>query len=201
MKVYKIPPVGFAANTYAVTEDGKNCILVDCAQERVLEECKKLGLIPSVVLLTHGHYDHIGGCGALQKAGAKIACGEEEIPLIFSDANRAVFHGIEIPAFTVDITLKEGKYDFCGLRVKAIRTAGHTRGGMCYIIGDCLFSGDTLFYESIGRSDLPTGDYPALVASVKKLYSLEGDYTVYCGHGQQTSLSHERVFNPFVKVN
>lgn len=200
MKVYKILPDGFAANTYAVTENGKDCILIDCAQPRAFDECQKLALTVRAVLLTHGHYDHIGGCGRAYAAGVPVYCGENEDKLIFSDGNRAIFHGIEIPYFKIEKTLKDGeKLNLCGLDVAVISTPGHTSGGVCYVVGNDLFSGDTLFAGSVGRSDFATGDYRQLISSVRKLYALDGDYTVYCGHGEDTRLSFERAYNPFVR--
>ncbi len=199
MQIHKIYPMGFASNTYAVTAEGKNCILIDCAQERVYDKCKSLGLEPKFVLLTHGHYDHIGGCGALFEAGAKIYCGAGEEKLIFSDANRAVFHGIEIPYFEIYKTLKDGEnIRLCGIDITVIATPGHTAGGVSYLIGDCLFTGDTLFFESVGRTDLATGSSRDLVNSVKKLYAIDGDKKVYCGHGDDTTLNHERACNPYI---
>lgn len=199
MKVEKIYPFGFASNSYAVTADGKSCVLIDCAQERVLEKCAKLQLTPEYVLLTHCHYDHIGGCGALYNAGAKIICGVDEKDLIFSDDNRAIFHGITIPEFEIYKTVRDGEeLNLCGINFKVIATPGHTRGGVCYLAGDNLFTGDTLFFESVGRTDFATGSSSQLVASVNKLYALEGDYKVYCGHGEDTTLNHERIFNPYV---
>lgn len=201
MKVYKIYPVGFASNTYILTADDKTCVLIDCAQERVLDECKKRGLTPEYVLLTHGHYDHIGGCGALYDSGAQILCGEREKDLIFSSDNRAVFHGITIPPFKIGRTLRDGEeITLSGMNFKVIATPGHTAGGVCYLSGDCLFTGDTLFCESVGRCDLPTGNARKLIESVKKLYSLAGDYKVYCGHEEDTTLEHERKFNPYVRA-
>lgn len=198
--IHTILPVGFASNTYAVTADGKTCILIDCAQPRVIAECEKLGLEPKCVLLTHGHYDHIGGCGALYGVGARIYCGEREKRLIFSDDNRAVFHGITIPEFAVFKTVEDGEeLKLCGIDIKVVATPGHTAGGVCYLIDNCIFSGDTLFAGSVGRTDLATGNFSQLVQSVKKLYALKGDYTVYPGHGESTSLSRERTSNPYVR--
>ncbi len=198
--IYKIYPVGFAANSYIITADAKTCIVVDPAQPRILDECKKRGLTPEYALLTHCHYDHIGGVGALFNVGCKVLCGEAEKPYIFSEDNRAIFHGITIPHFEIYKTLKDGdEVCLCGINIKAIATPGHTVGGMCYIVGDNIFSGDTLFCRSVGRTDFPTGSYAALVNSVKKLYALDGDYKVFCGHGEDTTLSAERAFNPYVK--
>lgn len=200
IKVHTIFPIGFASNSYAVTAGGGDCILIDCAQPRVFEECGKLNLKPKAVLLTHGHYDHIGGCGELFSRGVPIYCGEGEKDLIFSDGNRAIFHDITIPEFKLSGTFKDGEeVNLCGLSVRVLSTPGHTAGGVCYIIGGNIFSGDTLFYRSVGRTDLATGDSFALVKSVKKLYALGGDYTVYPGHGEKTTLSGERAFNPYIR--
>lgn len=199
MTVHKIYPVGFAANSYIVTEDGVSCVVIDPAQPRILEKCRELGLTPEYALLTHCHYDHIGGCGALWEQGVKILCGEDEKDLVFGEDNRAIFHGITIPHFEIYKTFSDGEEaELCGMKFKALFTPGHTRGGVCYVSGRNIFSGDTLFCESVGRTDFATGSYRQLVQSINRLYALEGDYKVYCGHEDDTTLEHERMYNPYV---
>ena len=201
MTVHKIYPVGFAANSYLVTNDGKTAIAIDPAQPRVFDEAQKRGLRVTNVLLTHGHFDHIGGCGILYDGGAKIYCGEYEKTFIFSAENRNIFGGVYIPEFEIYRTFSDGEeLELCGIKIKVIATPGHTAGGVCYLIEDCLFTGDTLFRLGVGRCDLPTGNGAQLINSVKKLFALNGDYKVYCGHDEDTALSFERENNPYVKV-
>lgn len=200
MKIHTIAPYGYDCNVYVVTGDGKNCILIDCASPRVLSECEKLGLTPKAVLLTHGHFDHIAGCRELEKSGADIFCGEGEDSYIFSEDNISIF-GIDIPKFEFKKTFKDGEEgELYGVKFKVIATPGHTAHGVTYLIGDTLFTGDTLFFGSVGRSDFPTGDYETLIASVKKLYALDGDFKVLSGHGEPTTLKNERLFNAFVRA-
>lgn len=199
MKVIKVKPNGFASNSYVLTVDGKRAVVIDCAQPRVYSVCEQEGLVPEYVLLTHGHFDHVGGCGKFFKEGAKICCGEKEAPHIFSAENRGLFGGVYIPEFEIDRTFSDGEeVELCGIKIKVIETPGHTAGGVCYLAGDCLFTGDTLFRLGVGRCDLPTGDGAQLTKSVKKLFALKGDYRVYCGHYDDTTLEFERENNPCV---
>lgn len=193
--VHKIYPKGFAANCYLLTADGKTAVAIDPAQPRVLEESQKYGLKVEYVLLTHGHFDHIGGCAALQRAGAKVGClsGEERLAIL---DNLSYRFGGEVEPFTVDFTVKDGEIlEICGMKIKVIASPGHTAGGACYLAEDNLFTGDTLFRDGVGRTDLPTGNYGQLEKSVKKLYDLEGDYIVYAGHGGDSTLERERKTN------
>ena len=199
MKVIKVKPHGFASNSYILTADGKRAVVIDCAQPQVYSACERENLVPEYLLLTHGHFDHLGGCGKFFKEGPKICCGEKEAPLIFSEENKGLFGGVYIPEFEIARTFSDGEeVELCGIKIKVIETAGHTSGGVSYLAEDCFFTGDTLFRLGVGRCDLPTGDGAQLVKSVKKLFALKGDYKVYCGHDDDTTLEFEREHNPYV---
>lgn len=200
MKVIKILPYGFGCNSYIVTKDGKNAVVIDCSGPEVYDECIDRNLTPVAVLLTHGHFDHVGGCGKFFERGVPVYCGEAEAPLIFNEHSKGIFSGMYIPQFEIYKTLKDGEEtELGGIKFKAILTPGHTAGGTCYLAEDNLFTGDTLFKENVGRSDLPTGNVRRLIESLNKLFALDGDHKVYCGHGQDTTLDYERKHNPYIK--
>ena len=192
MTIYKILPIGFAANAYLVTADNKTAVAIDPAQPRVLGEAQRRGLIVTHVLLTHGHFDHIGGCAALQAAGAKVGCLQEE-------RETALFHNLgeefssSVPPFRIDFTFKNGKtLSISGINFHAIATPGHTAGSCTFRVEDALFTGDTLFAGDRGRTDLPTGNEGQMRESLKTLFGLQGDFAVYPGHGEGTTLQKER---------
>lgn len=200
MQVFKIYPQGFAANSYLLTQDEKTAVVIDPAQPRIAEEAKRRGLTVTHVLLTHGHFDHIGGCAALQAEGAKVGCLAKEAPLALGKNNMADYFGGHVPPFSVDFTFDDGDIlSLDGMQFLVIATPGHTAGGACFCVGDHLFTGDTLFAGDIGRSDLPTGSGAQLTESVRKLYALQGDFTVCPGHGEDTTLEYERHNNGWVR--
>lgn len=199
MKVIKLEPYSGEANTFAVTADGKNCILIDCAGEGLIERLSALNLTPKAVLLTHGHFDHVGGTAEFSASGVSIYCSAKEKDFIFSKENRSVFGGVYIPEFTAEGVLKDGIFSVADLNIKVIETPGHTAGSLCFMIENRLFTGDTLFRGSIGRTDLPGGNAAEMLESLKKLASLEGDYKVYCGHGEDTTLDFERLYNRYLR--
>ena len=200
MKVIKVEPLGFASNSYILTADSKTAVVIDPYERRVIELLKQQSLECKYVLLTHGHFDHVGMCGKLFEIGAHICCDEREKDYIFSLENRELLGGVHIPEFKISRTFRDGeKFNLCGIEFTAIHTPGHTSGSMCYLVEDCLFSGDTLFKCGVGRTDLPTGNCTELIASIKKLFALDGDFKVYTGHGEDTTLNYERQYNPFVR--
>ena len=199
MTVYKIAGRGYGCNSYILTSDNKTAVVIDCADEKVYSECEKRGLKPVAVLLTHGHFDHVGGCGLFYSKNVPIYCGEKEREYIFSEENRSVFGGVYIPKFDICEGLKDKeKVTFGGITFEIISTPGHTAGGVCYLAEDCLFSGDTLFLGSVGRCDLPGGNFSELKNSLKKLLSIDRNLKVYCGHGENTTLDYERKHNPYI---
>ncbi len=194
MQIYPIRPVGFAANAYCLTEDGTNAVVIDPAQPSVLREAEKRGLFVRFALLTHGHFDHIGGCAALQERGAKIGCLRGEVSLARGRENMGEAFGVRVPPFSVDFTLSDGEtVTLCGMEISVMGTPGHTAGSCCLLVGDALFSGDTLFCRDCGRTDLPTGSETALRESLRRLARLP-NRTVYPGHGMPTTLQEEKLY-------
>ena len=194
----------FYANTYILTADGVHAVVIDPAHAGVLDELKARGLTCAFALLTHCHFDHADGVVALQKAGAKVLCSEEENALIGTQANLYALFGAPYTPFSVDATFRDGdELSLCGIQFKALVTPGHTAGSSCYLLetGEtrALFTGDTLFQGTVGRTDFPSGSRTVLNESLKRLRDLEGDYDVYPGHEEKTSLQVEREYNPFMR--
>ncbi len=205
MQIITLYSRGFGANTYVITKDGVNAVVIDPAQPRVEGELLKRGLQASCVLLTHCHFDHVGGVPALQEGGARVYCSAEEKPLIGTQADLFELFGAPRQPYRVDETFADGEEKMlCGLSVRAMITPGHTKGSCCYLLTDedgkeYLFTGDTLFCDSIGRTDFPTGDVGQMRASLRRLAALEGDMPLYAGHNEETTLGRERKHNPFLQ--
>ena len=205
MQIITLSPRGFGANTYIITEDNKHAIVIDPSQTRVEGELIKLGLQPTCVLLTHCHFDHVGGVGVLQQSGARVYCSDKEQPLVNTGADLFEMFGAPRTAYCVDETFADGEEKILnGISVKAMVTPGHTAGSCCYLFtakdgGRYLFTGDTLFAGSIGRTDFPTGNIAQMRASLRRLSAMEGDMPLYAGHNEPTTLDNERKTNPFMR--
>lgn len=171
--------------------------------DELIEQIQKDGGKLEYVMLTHGHYDHIGYAKQLADMfNAKIVTGEMENKFLSTPSlNLSINHNIDLPAFSADILLKDNETFMLGeTEVTYIHTPGHTSGGGCFIFDDTLISGDTLFCESYGRTDLPTGSNSDMYSSIFRLKNLSGDYRVIPGHGPLSTLEHERKYNPLMRA-
>ena len=190
-------------NCYFVyDDDSKETIVIDPAKDGLYDVLSKNGLKVCAILLTHGHFDHIMGTRELsEKSGAKIYALDLEDEVCRNSSLNASDQ-IRRP-YTVepDVLVYDGQeIEAAGIKIKVYATPGHTIGSCCYYIESVkwLFSGDTLFCGSIGRSDLPTGSGETIMDSVQKIVdTFDDDVKVYPGHGDSTTIGEEKAHNPF----
>ncbi|MDL2233308.1 MBL fold metallo-hydrolase [Ruminococcaceae bacterium OttesenSCG-928-L11] len=203
-----IIPVGMlGTNCYIIKTDGESCAVVDpgAQPERIIRELEELRAVPRMILLTHGHHDHIGGVKKLMArypdAVLYIGKGDAEM-LGDTQKSLAVFRNSDDSDFVIGNarTLADGDVlQLEELEIRVLETPGHTKGGVTYLCEDAMFAGDTLFYGDVGRTDLYGGDYTTLLRSLRKLAEVEGDYRVYPGHGDSTTLQFERQNNSYIQ--
>ncbi|GCF06538.1 MBL fold metallo-hydrolase [Dictyobacter arantiisoli] len=185
--------------------DTREAVIIDPGDEpeRILETIQELKLIPRYIINTHGHIDHICAIDAVSEVyPVPLAIHPADVPF-YTDERTAQSYGLPTPLVKrkPDILLQEGDHiSFGTLSLEVMHTPGHTPGGISLISPSyCVFSGDTLFYRSIGRTDLPGGNYEQIEQSIRnKLYTLEDDLVVFPGHGQPTTIIEEKYENPFV---
>ena len=187
-------------------KDNKRAVLIDPADEadKIMEMIAVKNCTLTAILLTHGHYDHIGAAVKVSKATkAPIYAGECEKEVIENPSiNLSAMMGEHAISLIADKWLTDGEViELAGITIRCIHTPGHTKGGMSYYVEDAniLFSGDTLFAASVGRTDFPTGSMSELVRSIKsKLLILPEHTKVFTGHGESTSIAYEKQYNPFL---
>ncbi|MFR2018606.1 MBL fold metallo-hydrolase [Eubacterium sp.] len=185
-----------------IDEKTNQSALVDCNEfsQKMIDMIGDTDL--KYILLTHGHFDHIIGVKSVkEKYGAQVVISKEDEPMLNSSKlSLAVFCNAPQNNVDADIIVKDGDEITLGeIKIKVMATPGHTSGSVCYIAENCIFSGDTLFYCSCGRTDFPSGSHEQMMSSLQKLKALDGDYKVYTGHNNLTTLDFERKNNPYMK--
>ena len=185
-----------------IDEKTNQSALVDCNEfsQKMIDMIGDTDL--KYILLTHGHFDHIIGVKSVkEKYGAQVVISKEDEPMLNSSKlSLAAFCNATQNNVDADIIVKDGDEITLGeIKIKVMATPGHTSGSVCYIAENCIFSGDTLFYCSCGRTDFPSGSHEQMMSSLQKLKALDGDYKVYTGHNNLTTLDFERKNNPYMK--
>jgi hydroxyacylglutathione hydrolase len=205
VRMFTVGPV--AENTYIFRRDGSNeALIIDPGEEapKLLAALEQLGVELQGILLTHTHFDHVGAVAPVARAtGAEVWVPEIEKPVLADIMSFVPWAGFgPYESWDAEHTLKGGeKLDLAGFEIDVIFTPGHSPGHVTYSIPDeaAVFSGDVLFEQSVGRTDLPGGDWPTLLESIRGLVDeLPADTTVYPGHMGVTSLGAERAHNPFL---
>ena len=210
--IHEILPVGMLQCNCSILGDEatREAIVVDPGDdiEEIQAVLKRHGLRVKFIVITHAHIDHIGGAKKLKDlTGAPLYLNEQDVDLYRIMGEQAAFIGMPPPPTTnVDVFLREGEEVRCGaIRASVIHTPGHTPGSVCLLVPDGadtkLIAGDTLFRESVGRTDLWGGSSRNLMISLKeKLLPLDDQIVVVPGHGPLTTIGHEREFNPFLQA-
>ena len=185
----------YFVNCYLIREEqSKSCVVIDPGghANKVLKYLDDNGLTLEAILLTHGHFDHVGAVKELhEKTLCKVYLHTDDLMLPENFTSGSLFYTHEYGEGDV--------LEMAGLTIKVMHTPGHTEGSVCLLVDDVIFSGDTLFCHSCGRTDLPGGDPDAIMKSLARLKALEGDYRVLPGHNRATTLAIEREYNPFMK--
>jgi len=203
IQIHTLALGAYQTNTYIVHDaEAKSCVIIDpgYSSATILAKVEKLGLQVDAILLTHGHFDHVG---AVKKIVAATNC-----KLWMSQSDYSQFPNPVNAYFFPIANCDFCEVNFCeegelirggGLEFLVLETPGHTWGSVCYLCENAMFSGDTLFAGTCGRTDLPGGDGVTIQNSLKRLAELESDFTVYPGHGESTTLARERMYNPYMQ--
>jgi len=192
-------------NCFIVSAEGSDRALVidpGAEGERILESLEAAGLSLAMIVNTHGHFDHVGANRLLvERTGAELIIHERGVPVLRRAEEHAAGYGLPaVSSPEPTRTLAGGEIlELDGLQLSVIHTPGHSPGGICLLGEDHLFSGDALFAGSIGRTDLPGGDFDTLVSGIRRhLLVLPDETVVHPGHGPDTTIGREKAMNPFV---
>lgn len=207
MKLHHITLGPLAANCYIIETKNKNAVAIDIGGDypKFKNTLIENGLTLKKILLTHGHYDHFGDVAAAAcDTGAEVYIHKLDAHMLTSKVDSHAVHISITPFMPVNdfTTIEDGdEIKLDELTFKVLSTPGHTKGGVCYICEDSIFTGDTLFKLSMGRTDFPTGNPTEMHNSLLKLAKIEEDLNVYPGHNESSTLAFEKRNNPYMKEN
>ena len=200
MEITLLTVGAYQTNCYIVTADDKSAVVIDPGAEadKIINKAKELGAKVKYILLTHGHFDHIGAADAVKRAFP-----ESRIVVMKADEdicrNAALVGGDNVTA-DPDMLVEDGDIiKVAELSFKYMATPGHTKGSAIIICEDKIFSGDTIMSRTCGRTDLFGGSTKDIRSSLKKIGVLSGDYDIYPGHGPETNMAVERYANPYLR--
>ena len=203
-KIIKLVVGDLQENCFILFDENKDAFIVDPgdSSKNIINVIEKNNLSTKCILLTHGHFDHVGAVAALkEKYNVPIYLSEKDKNFLEKPEEvRASAFGIQIEPAKVDYFVKDkDEIKFSQDIIKVIETPGHTIGSVCYLFKNLLFSGDTLFNGSIGRTDFPESDHNLMMESLKKLKNLDDDIFVLSGHGPESQMNYEKNSNPYFR--
>ncbi len=204
MYTIKTIPLGYLDTNCYILISGNEAAVIDPAEspDIITKACSLMEAEIKYVILTHGHYDHMGAAESLKEGGAELICHKEEEDVLNNPKkNLSEIFGQKPIFVTPTRTVTDGEHIILGdISLKVLHTPGHTKGSMSLYFDDNLFSGDALFERSIGRTDFPTGSTSTLIKSIKeKLFTLPENTVVYPGHGDSTTIGTEKRENFYVR--
>lgn len=195
MEIRNLKVGSYQTNCYIVWGDGQDaCVVIDPGYqpEEILKQVRLCGKSVAAILLTHGHFDHVGGVKHIAaETGCKVYICKEDLALNPMYTDGLIHH--------TDTYGEGDTVELAGLRFQVLHTPGHTPGSVCLQCGEALFSGDTLFAGTCGRTDLPGGSMAQMRLSLGRLKALKGNFLVLPGHGEGSTLEEERLGNPYMQ--
>ena len=203
-KIMKLVVGELQENCFILFDENKDAFVIDPGASRdiIIDAIEKNNLNIKYILLTHGHFDHVGAVAGLKKKfNAPVYLHKNDKNFLENPKKvRESAFGLQIESANVDVFVKEGdEIPFSDDYIKVIETPGHTIGSVCYLFKNYLFAGDTLFNGSIGRTDFPESDHSLMIESLKVLKELDDEIYVLSGHGPESQMSYEKISNPYLK--